>query len=186
MGSSTTLGFRYPFNSDQPRVWEDMQELATDLNTYLTSEHGVFKARGKRTSNPATLTSATEAGIYRFDTGDVGTLKAGRAYSIRAPRLRWSSTVATDHVKFHIRLNTAGTATTSSAIQGRCESSHLETVAFEVFRYPSVDEPNVSILLSWVRTNGSGTITLQGVDENGIDFVVQDCGPAPAATGTAV
>jgi hypothetical protein len=34
--ATTSLGFRYPASTDAPRVWEDIEHLAEDLNTYLT------------------------------------------------------------------------------------------------------------------------------------------------------
>lgn len=122
-----------------------------------------------------TLTAAlnSETGILRMD--DVLMLP-GRVYSIRAPRLRYSATTATDRGKWHLRINTAGVATTTSTpLVARSEGDHVDSLSIEGFRRPTVVE-TLSILLSIIKVAGTSAWTAMGADEGGIDLIVEDRG----------
>jgi hypothetical protein len=136
-------------------------------------------ARGNRPSTKATAGSTVEIGYLRLDGVAV---RGGWAYKITCPRLRFGSTVSTDHGKFHVRINDAGTATTSSTIWGRAEDDVASTMHLEVLYTPTVDD-TVSILLSFVRTSaGAGVCTIQS-DEKGVDMLVEVIGIDPGDTG---
>ncbi len=38
MGTTPNRAYRYPASTDAPRVWEDMQELATDIDTDMAAQ----------------------------------------------------------------------------------------------------------------------------------------------------
>lgn len=137
-------------------------------------------ARHVRTSTKATAGGGVEIGYMRLDGV---ALTSGHLYRIVARNLRWDSTVATDHCKFNIRINTAGTATTSSTAVARSEGDpDLCTVpAIEYYRVPASNE-TASILLSFLRTSGTGTVTIQA-DDSGVVLLVEDLGNDPGDSG---
>jgi hypothetical protein len=57
MAGTTTKGFRYPQNADQPNVAVDIQNLATDIDTYLTGGATLVTLTGTQTLTNKTLTS---------------------------------------------------------------------------------------------------------------------------------
>lgn len=136
-------------------------------------------ARYARATNKGTFTT-TETGIVRID--DVAML-AGRAYSIRYPRIRASSSVAADRIKWHCRINSAGLAVVGSTLIARSEGIAGDSMHLEVIRYPAVDE-NLSIWLGCLRVAGTGNITALGADEGGLEVLVEDLGVSVGFNGT--
>ncbi len=140
-------------------------------------------ARHVRTSTKATAGGNVEIGYMRLDGV---ALTSGHLYRIVARNLRWDSTVATDHCKFNMHIDTAGTATTSSTSVARSEGDpDVNTVpAIEYYRVPATNE-TASILLGFQRTGGSGTVTIQA-DDSGVVLLVEDLGNDPGDSGVNV
>ena len=139
----------------------------------------------KRGTNSAATSGTTELPLLRLDNV---IFEAGRAYRIEISELRVDLSVTTDHFKFNLRLNTGGTATIASTpVLTRSEltgdlDSYPPIIAF---RRPSSLE-TASMLLSIVRTSGTGTGTVQADDDNDIQFSVQDLGIAVSDTGVVL
>lgn len=158
-------------------IWQaGMRVTAARLNTGPRGE----VASANRTGSVA-LAATGETGILRLDT----VLSPGRVYAIRAPRLRFDTSVATDRGKFHLRLSTTGAATLTSPIIGRSESGDADSVSLEVPRRPTTTE-TVSVLLSVIKTTGTGAWQAMGQDEGGIDLIITDDGEATTPSGINV
>lgn len=142
-------------------------------------------ARGYRSTAAGPTSGTTELPILRIDNV---ALEAGRAYLILVSTLRIDMSVGTDHFKWHLRLNTAGTATVSSTpILTRSEATaDLDTMPPMIgYRRPSSAETG-SFLVSLLRTSGTGTATAQMDDDNDLSIVVIDLGVAVADTGVVL
>ncbi|MET0492923.1 MAG: hypothetical protein ABW000_07295 [Actinoplanes sp.] len=133
--------------------------------------------RAQRPSQ-ATITTS-ETGILRVDDA---LLLAGRRYAIRVPRLRIDFSTTSDRAAFRLRVNAAGLATTTSPSIARAETGDVQSVGLEGTRRPTVNE-TVSILLSGTQYAGTSTATVQGLDEGGIEIIVEDLGLAVPDTG---
>lgn len=59
MAGTTTKGFRYPQNADAPNVAVDIQNLASDIDSYLTGGATLVTLTGTQTLTNKTLTSPT-------------------------------------------------------------------------------------------------------------------------------
>lgn len=75
MAGTTTKGFRYPQNADAPNVAVDIQNLATDVDTYLTSGvtlTGTQTLTNKTLTAPVvtTLTLNDSSIVFEGSTGD--------------------------------------------------------------------------------------------------------------------
>lgn len=141
--------------------------------------------RGARTTNSATTTGATEAGVLRIDNLD---LKAGKAYEVRTGNLRYDLTVPTDRPKATLRYSSAGAATNTSTEIGRWEvASNLGDLnsggQVVGWIYPTADEPTASVRLSVVRATGTGTVTVVADPGHGIQLHVFCHGTDPGDTG---
>lgn len=77
MAGTTTKGFRYPQNADAPNVAVDIQNLATDVDTYLTS--GVTLT-GTQTLTNKTLTAPIVTTLTLNDSSIVFEGSTGDAY----------------------------------------------------------------------------------------------------------
>jgi hypothetical protein len=142
----------------------------------------VIIARGNRPTDKVLATTG-ETGIMRVDNVP---LKAGHAYSIRAPHVRYDSVTATDLGMFRIRQELGGAAaTTSSAILRRCETTDAKSHYIEALRFPSVDE-TASFLLSCNKIGGTGAWTAMCSDEGGCDLLITDLGATVADTGVDI
>lgn len=62
MAGTTSKGFRYPQNADAPNVAVDIQNLATDVDTYLTSGATLVTLTGTQSLTNKTLVSPTFSG----------------------------------------------------------------------------------------------------------------------------
>ena len=133
----------------------------------------------------ATTSGGTELPLLRLDNV---IFAAGRSYMIIVSGLRIDMVTATEHFKFNLRLNTAGTATIASTpVLTRSEATaDLDTMSpIIAFRRPSSAETG-SLLLSIIRTAGASNATVQADDDNDIQFSVQDLGLAVADTGVVL
>ena len=146
-------------------------------------------ARTYRGTTYGPTSGTTELAVLRLD--GFAAL-ADRSYMISVTGIRIDLSVASDHFKAQIRLNTAGTATTSSTpIITRTEVETPNTTSPDTapsifgFRRPTVNE-TWSILYSIVRTGGTGVGTGQADDDNDVQFVIHDLGYAVEDTGTVL
>lgn len=143
-----------------------------------TAPRGVL-ARANRITNKV-FTGGAETAVMRLDGIQ---LRAGRVYSIRYPRLRADFTTGTDRAAFRARVATGGAAATvSSTVVARVETGDVQTVSMESLRFPATDEV-ISILLTALQYTGTSTATVMGVDEGGIDLIVEDLGLTVANGG---
>jgi hypothetical protein len=62
MAGTTTKGFRYPQNADAPNVAVDIQNLATDVDSYLTSGATLVTLTGTQTLTNKTIANPTFTG----------------------------------------------------------------------------------------------------------------------------
>lgn len=160
-----------------------LQELtADDLNDQYTG----IVARIERTSTSSGTTGTTELPVLR---GDNIVCKAGRAYRFSFQGVV-SSTVNDDGFTTRLRLQTGGSnATTSSTEVARDPRQTLSAQgsagsSLSYTHCPASDQ-TVSVLLSLVRTQGTGVLTVQAIN-NLIQIIVEDLGFAPATSGTAL
>lgn len=142
----------------------------------------VYRTYRGTTAGPTSGT--TELAILRLDSMS---LLIDRAYLVMVSGLRWDMTVTTDHFKWNLRYSTSGTATTSSTTLTRSEQTEDVSTNAPITAWirPSASA-TYSVLLSLVRTSGTGTATTTADDENDIQFVVIDKGYAVEDTGTVL
>lgn len=147
--------------------------------------------QGNRTSTAGATSAGTELGLLRLD--DM-VLLSGRCYQVIANNPRPDLTTVTDRVKFTLRYNSAGTATTSSTEIGRSEIRNQEaTTGFDINNFPqpmgwinpTSDTTTGSVMLSVARATGAGTVTVPP-DTGGLWLTVIDHGMAVADTGVDV
>jgi hypothetical protein len=132
---------------------------------------------GNRTSTKATAGAAVEIGYLRLDSVP---LVAGYLYEVYAFNLRWDSTVATDHCRFNIRYSSTGAATTASTVFARSEGDpDLQSMPELKTLYSPSSTESGSFLLSFLRTSGTGTVTIQA-DDRGVWLVVKCIGTSGA------
>lgn len=141
-------------------------------------------ARAYRGTAAGPTSGTTELSILRLD--DIA-MEADRSYRITVSGIRFDQSVATDHFKWNLRYSTSGDATTSSTVLNRTELTGDTDTGPPIiaWRRPTSAE-TVSILLTLLRTLGTGTATTTADDENDIQMVVEDCGVAVADTGTVL
>lgn len=153
--------------------------------TAIDDKRGRMIAFGQRLTSKTY--TGTEVGVLRLDSVP---MVAGRRYRIHTSSLEMS-TVSGETGKANFRINTAGTATTSSTLLGGATGN--ANTAFSPTQGPTVDfsyapaaTGNVSILLTLLRSGGSGNVTLTGSSTQPIEMYVTDCGPDPGDTGVDI
>lgn len=138
-------------------------------------------AWGNRSGNSTGFT--TEIGVLRLDNIAV---EINRMYLIWCPPIHIFSTVANDDVSGVLRYTLDGTAATTAStalhsdpakVSGASVDRGGSVAPFGVL-VPSADAV-MSVLLSGVRTNGTGTCNLLAT----MNLLVEACGTAPADTG---
>lgn len=139
--------------------------------------------RTYRGSAAGPTSGATELAILRLDSMS---LLIDRSYKIVASALRWDSDGAT-HFKWNMRYSTSGAATTSSTVLTRSEQTEDVSTGAPLIGWirPSASA-TYSVLISLVRTSGTGTATTTADDENDLQLVVFDEGYAVEDTGTVI
>lgn len=138
-------------------------------------------AWGNRPSNSTGFT--TEIGILRLDNIAI---QSGRMYLIWCPPIHVFSTVASDDVSGVLRYTVDGTAATTASTALHSDPAKVSgasvdrggSVAPVGVLVPSADGV-LSVLLSGVRTNGTGTCNLLAT----MNLLVEACGTAPTDTG---
>lgn len=126
----------------------------------------------------------TELGVLRLDSMS---LLIDRSYLFMVSGLRWDSSDGTSHFKYNFRYSTSGVATTSSTVITRSEQTEdVSTNAPITAWFRPTATATYSVLLSIVRTSGTGTTTTTADDENDVQFVVIDQGYAVEDTGTVL
>jgi hypothetical protein len=143
--------------------------------------------RGNRITNATAVASTTEQGILRLDGMSV---KGGYLYWILVPNVWVSTTDITGIVRFFLHKDASAAATTSSP-QIDCTQMKLGAIATsEVLGVqgeyiPSIDE-TISVLLSYNRAAGAGTVTAQAGTNNPVPpmrMYVVNMGLDPGDTG---
>jgi hypothetical protein len=136
---------------------------ASDLNQAVQKIVG----RGSRPTNATAVSSTTEQAVLRVDSMSV---KSGYLYQIFA-KCWITVTNAADVPRTFLHLNNAGAATTSST-QIDCTqtkpglAADVSMIAQGEY-VPAADE-TISVLLSYNRAAGAGTVTMLGGTNNPI------------------
>lgn len=144
-------------------------------------------ARGRRTTSTGNITT-TETGVLRLDSVPV---TSGRIYKISTNGVNMDTSVDNDVASAKIRINTSGTATTSSTPvflplrQNIDSAAQSNIVPMECF-YVATTTGNISILLSMVRQSGTGNIILFATSTDYLEMIVEDMGVDPGDTGVTI
>lgn len=143
-------------------------------------------ARGRRTTATGNITT-TETGVLRIDSIPV---KAGRGYQIATSNINMDGSVANDIYAARIRISTTGTATTSSTQIANIRQTSDDPTNSNIFPentyyFPSADA-TLSVLLSAVRTAGTGNLVVFCSATDILDMCVVDLGVAPSDTGVVI
>lgn len=193
VASSSNLG-------DINNPWDGLQAVARDTDTLYIyngstwdavaspamAKKGII-ARGRRSSSTGNITT-TETGVLRLDNVPVVN---GRIYKISTNGVNMDTSVDNDAATTRIRINTAGTATTSSTPvfaplrQTIDNASQSNIVPLECF-YVAGATGNISILLSMIRQTGSGNIILFASATDYLEIIVEDMGVDPGDTGVVI
>lgn len=187
---TTARGIQYPSSTDDVRVWEDIQALATTANDALDdldADVPAILARGNRSTSKTGVT--TETAFFRFD--DVAiTSGHGIGIEVTGVGLRPASNDATQVGAIRIRYTTDGsTPTTSSTelslIRIACPtSSNSPYVSLSATYYPASNE-TLSVLFTVARE--AGGVNQEATAANGsMQFKISDQGVAPASSGTSI
>lgn len=143
-------------------------------------------ARGRRTTPTGNVTT-TETGVLRLDGIPV---KAGRGYEITTSDMNMDTSVSNDLATARIRINTAGTAITSSTqiVQMRNtidDATNSNVIPLQCYYFPTSDA-TLSVLLTVQRVAGTGNIIIFCSGTEILDLVVRDMGIAPADSGVVI
>lgn len=142
-------------------------------------------ARGQRTTSSSSTT--TEVGVLRIDGVPV---VAGRSYKVWTSPLAVHSSAANDVVRARIRINAAGTATTSStqlAITQDIVPNTAHPPAPGISgRYDPGSSGTLSVLLTVGRQTGTGNVDILSGAGLEIELVVEDIGLAVGDTGVDI
>jgi hypothetical protein len=144
-------------------------------------------AYGSRTTNTGTTTT-TELAVLSLSNVNV---KAGVAYHIYSSAFIFDSSVLGDTVRATLRFTTDGTAATitstpltASELTVTGGGNQARTSLSKVY-LPS-DDQLLNIVMTVVRTAGTGSVDLQHVNGADIDIAVEAIGVAVADTGAAL
>lgn len=146
-------------------------------------------SRGNRTTAPSTSASTTEVGVLRLDGIAV---KGGYLYVVTTSNLWFQTTDATGIPRAFLRYATGTnpTATTASAEMDAVQFKLGSTTASEVMglqgEYAPTNDTMLSVLLTYNRAAGAGTISMQAGSYNPtppIRMYVVNMGPDPGDNG---
>ena len=161
-------------------IYDDLAAMEDDVDDI--ADTGRVVAYGDRQSN-STAASA-EQSVLRLDNIP---MVSGRIYEIRCNPVIVDGTVNNDVGRLSLRINTSGTATTAStqlAInQVRLADNAIGEDCSVGLLYVPSGNVTASVLLSHVRSSGTGNIMLLGSATIPIQLVVIDRGPNPTDTG---
>lgn len=141
---------------------------------------------GFRTTVSSTTSGTTELPVLRIDNM---VLKAGRQYLAVCHGTRPTLTVVTDHFKMVLKYSSTGTATTATAELARVEMTMASTSNYPPILgwiSPSVDTAVGSILMTVVRTAGTGTFVTNADTSNTPWIAIVDMGIAVTNTGVSL
>lgn len=158
--------------------------LASTINDLIAASLNRL-VQGNRATASSTTSGTTELGILRLDNL---VLKNGYAYEFVCGNIRPTLSVPTDHFKLLLRYSSAGAATTSSTEIGRAEETVASLNNWPMptgWVLPGADTTTASVLLSVVRTSGTGTFTTNA-DTGGLWLTVVNHGVAAADTGVDI
>lgn len=176
------------------RLYDGQYAYTTDTKTLWVRHSGVWNrqvsrgliARGRRSTNSATSTSAAATAVLRLDNIQA---YAGNALRVCTGSLHTTSTVGGDNIRVEIRYNTSGVASTASAVLPGARAYELygtssfgNTSMLETIYVPAVNE-TVSLLLCVAREAGSGNVTLFADGTRMTEMFVYDTGVDPGNTG---
>jgi hypothetical protein len=151
---------------------------------------GVIAQATRTTSTAATVT--TEVGVLRMDNIQIYN---GLAYEISVSPLALKGSVVGDIIESRIRVNTAGTATTSSTQITVLSRTYADAAASpdkassSIWYYPTADSSTFSVLLTLSRNTAGGASTgvqMLGSSTDPIQLVVKCVGTAPADSGVSL
>lgn len=162
-----------------------VNEMSAEIAARARAGLGII-ARGNRTTNSSTTTS--ETGVLRLDAVP---FTAGKIYRIWTPPMIFQSTVANDLINARFRINTAGTATTSSTqltglVDNAASASGPQRTKGLTALWAPATSGVASILLSVSRDSGTGSVALNASSSYPIDLVIEDCGADPGNTGVVL
>lgn len=144
-------------------------------------------AYGSRDTNPSTTTTV-ELAILELDSVPV---KSGLAYRIGTSSMIMDSTVLNDAMQVAIRYTTDGTGPTTASALMTCMEHDLGGLAgqarspMNVIYQPTEDQV-LNLILTQVRTVGTGNVSVQHINGMPIDIYVEAIGIAPADNGIAL
>lgn len=157
-----------------------------DPGQYRIDTRGTV-ARGSRTT-ASSASTGSEVEIMALEGIPV---TAGRLYKVYTSPLIFDSTVAADMMEVYIRYAIDATATTASTklASFACTSKTASGVQFVlpfICDLPISQTGTMSLLMSIVRTSGTGACRINSSGAYPIDLVVEDAGVDPGNTGIAL
>jgi hypothetical protein len=172
--------------------WDNWGKPMTDAvndyeNRIAVLESQRLLAYGLRTTN-GTTTTTTEQGYMRLDGVPI---ISGQTYRIWTSPFIMESSVANDLLTCPIRVNTSGAATTGSTqITGLADTSfsaslNQRTKSITVLYIATVTGA-LSILLSYVRSNGSGNVRINASSIFPAQLAIEAMGANPGNTGVSI
>jgi hypothetical protein len=128
----------------------------------LNDPSGMLIAFLERATVSGTITNTPEIPILR---GDAIPVASGRSYTITATPTVFASSIAGDLLEMKIRFSLAGAATIASTHLGSLvtdakTAGGSQKVHGAVWLYTPASTGNLSILVSGIRTGGSGNCTI--------------------------
>lgn len=137
-----------------------------------------------RQSN-GTGTTTTEQPYLRLDAIPIVN---GETYNITISPMVLNSTAGGDQLHLRLRGNTAGNATIASTLIDQSQefaqnSGGNQRTEPWVFQYLATTTGNLSLLLSYVRNAGSGTVSILASATTPVRMTVQRCGTSAPDTG---
>lgn len=155
------------------------------MTTAADAKKGII-ARARRTSSTGNITT-TETGVLRLDSVPV---VSGRAYKIVTNGINMDTDTSNDVGTVRFRVNTAGTATTSSTLinsfRNTIDNNSQSNVVSAIGMFIAGSTGNASFLMSLVRQAGSGNLIIFCDATNYLDMWVEDMGVAPSDTGVVI
>ena len=172
--------------------WTNWGKPVTDAindheNRIAALEGQRILAYGERLTN-GTLTTTVEQGYLRIDGIPIIN---GQSYRIWTSPLIFESSVAGDLITAFLRVNTAGAATTGSspftllADDAKTASGNQKTKGLTIL-YNGVVTGSLSILLSYVRSTGTGNVRINASAAIPAQMAIEAMGVNPGNTGISI
>lgn len=157
---------------------------ADSLDTYLPL--GVIR-RGRRTTPTGNITT-TETGVLRLDNIPI---VVNHLYSISTSNINLDGTVANDIGNVRIRVDATGASATIASTQiGQLRQTMDDPTNSNILPentyYLAAATGSLSVLLSAIRTSGTGNVVLFCSNTDILDMVITDLGVDPGDTGVVI